>query len=183
MDKEGALNSNTCTGGRILCLDYARIIVAVLVIYGHITTRASVENVYIYAFHMPFFFLVSGMLHKYDGTIQWKKYTRSLLVPLLFFNILVWLIMVPLTYYCVKNGIVNYESKMGINYNNTLSVAFYDSFVKYLLLNCIMELHGSCLFCFIVNAWWMSFVAIDAESYLCYFYISFFLFIFSWGIR
>ena len=37
---------------------------------------------------MPFFFLVSGMLHKDMGCIAWKKYFKTLIVPFLFFNLL-----------------------------------------------------------------------------------------------
>ena len=53
---------------------------------------------YIYAFHMPFFFLVSGILHKYDGTIQIKKYARTLLIPFLFFNA-VFFVLKPICYW------------------------------------------------------------------------------------
>lgn len=73
---------------RIPYLDYARVIAAYLVIFGHLLLEDNqIPRYYIYAFHMPFFFLVSGMLHKLNGTIQWKKYLRTIGVPLLFFNL------------------------------------------------------------------------------------------------
>ena len=50
---------------------------------------------------MPFFFLVSGMLHKDRGGIAWKKYRKTLIVPFLFFNLL-FFILWPL---CWKIGI------------------------------------------------------------------------------
>ena len=34
---------------------------------------------------MPFFFLVSGMLHKYSGKMQIRKYVKTLIVPTCFF--------------------------------------------------------------------------------------------------
>lgn len=68
---------------RVAYLDYARVIVALLVIVGHLVTYDCRGNgrMYIYAFHMPFFFMVSGMLHKYKGAIEWRKYARTLLRP------------------------------------------------------------------------------------------------------
>ncbi len=68
---------------RVAYLDYARVIVALLVIVGHLVTYDCRGNgrMYIYAFHMPFFFMVSGMLHKYRGAIEWRKYARTLLLP------------------------------------------------------------------------------------------------------
>ena len=80
-------------------LDYARVFVAYLVIFAHLLpVKDLVIRPYIYAFHMPFFFLVSGILHKYDGTIQIKKYARTLLIPFLFFNA-VFFILKPICYW------------------------------------------------------------------------------------
>jgi len=74
---------------RLSYLDYARVFAAYLVILGPLL---SVNNTsirpYIYSFHMPFFFLVSGMLHKDRGGIAWNKYWKTLIVPFLFFNVL-----------------------------------------------------------------------------------------------
>lgn len=81
--------TNMKTTERLPYLDYARIFAAYLVILGHLlpTTDTNVR-IYIYSFHMPFFFLVSGMLHKDSGCIAWHKYWKTLVVPLLFFNLL-----------------------------------------------------------------------------------------------
>ena len=51
---------------RVAYLDYARVIVALLVLVGHLVTYDCRGNgrMYIYAFHMPFFFMVSGIRHK-----------------------------------------------------------------------------------------------------------------------
>lgn len=81
---------------RILYLDYSRVFVAYLVIFGHLMPEDNyIPRCFIYAFHMPFFFLISGMLHKFNGTIQWKKYLRTIGVPLLFFNLLFFIIINP----------------------------------------------------------------------------------------
>ena len=80
---------------RLPYLDYARVFVAYLVIFGHLLLKNDMTvRPYIYAFHMPFFFLVSGMLHKDTGSIAWKKYFKTLIIPFLFFN-LIFLILWP----------------------------------------------------------------------------------------
>lgn len=53
---------------RLPYLDYGRVFAAYLVIFGHLLlTDDTTIRPYIYSFHMPFFFLVSGMLHKDRG--------------------------------------------------------------------------------------------------------------------
>ena len=87
---------------RLPYLDYGRVFAAYLVIFGHLLlTDDTTIRPYIYSFHMPFFFLVSGMLHKDRGGIAWNKYWKTLIVPYLFFN-LVFFILWPL---CWKIGI------------------------------------------------------------------------------
>lgn len=83
---------------RILYLDYSRLFVAFLVVLGHMLP-VNDQNIrpFIYAFHMPFFCLASGILHKYNGTIQFKKYLRTIIRPYLFFNLL-FLIIHPLMF-------------------------------------------------------------------------------------
>ena len=71
---------------RIIWIDIMRGLLMFWVIFGHITEDKA-QIVYIYSFHMPFFFLVSGMLHKNRDGISWKKYWKTLIVPFLFFNL------------------------------------------------------------------------------------------------
>lgn len=75
------------TGKRIPYLDYAKIAITFFVVYGHLISTSAPERPYIYAFHMPFFFLVSGMLHKpkegfVNGVVE--AY-HKLFIPALFF--------------------------------------------------------------------------------------------------
>ena len=82
-------------------LDYGRIIAVFLVVLGHLYNGHNViPRQYIYAFHMPFFFLVSGMLHKYNGGVQWKKYLKTLLMPFFLFN-LVYVLCLSITHYTI----------------------------------------------------------------------------------
>lgn len=73
---------------RIVFLDVAKVVTTFLVVFAHLYSGSSQERLYIYSFHMPLFFVISGMLHKYDGTIQIKKYVRTILIPTLFFIVL-----------------------------------------------------------------------------------------------
>lgn len=54
---------------RIVWIDYAKVIGLFLVIFAHLytsegTDRSNVVRTYIYGFHMPFFFLISGCLYR-----------------------------------------------------------------------------------------------------------------------
>lgn len=72
--------------GRINFLDNAKILTVILVIFGHLYGTFSVERLYMYAFHMPLFFMISGMLHKHVGDgIQIKKYLKKILLPIIVF--------------------------------------------------------------------------------------------------
>ena len=74
---------------RIIYLDLARVLTMFLVVWGHFYNGDNiVPHHYIFSFHMPLFFLVSGMLHKYVGHVLWVKYMKTLLLPVLFFNII-----------------------------------------------------------------------------------------------
>lgn len=89
---------------RIVYLDYSRLFVVFLVIFGHMLPGDDhILRPYIYAFHMPFFCLASGILHKFNGTIQYKKYIKSIIYPYFFFNIL-FLIIHPLMFKLGFNG-------------------------------------------------------------------------------
>lgn len=87
--------------------------------------KMGLPDLYIYAFHMPFFFLISGMLHKYNGYVQWGKYTKALILPFLWFNVFTWLFLAPLFYY----GIVHLK---GLSIEGNFYTAFWEVFYYYL---------------------------------------------------
>lgn len=70
---------------RCYYLDFAKVITTFLVIFGHLYSADSVVRLYLYGFHMPLFFLVSGVFHKYTGKINWSHYSRTILWPILIF--------------------------------------------------------------------------------------------------
>ncbi len=83
---------------RIAYLDMARGIGMILVVMGHIEYVNMSLLQFIYAFHMPLFFLISGILiwekqeEKNNYIALWKKKLRSILLPYCFFSVLILLI-------------------------------------------------------------------------------------------
>lgn len=57
------------TEKRIEYIDIAKALGIMLVIAGHVTSSTTVIKKEIYAFHMPLFFMLSGMLLK-----EWNGY-------------------------------------------------------------------------------------------------------------
>ena len=66
---------------RCYYLDLTKVLATLLVILGHVFPEDSTVRFYIYAFHMPLFFLVSGIFHKCIGKINLKRYAQTLLWP------------------------------------------------------------------------------------------------------
>ncbi len=70
---------------RCYYLDLAKILATFLVILGHLYSSDSTVRLYIYAFHMPLFFMISGVFHKYKGKVNWTHYCKTLLWPIAVF--------------------------------------------------------------------------------------------------
>lgn len=70
---------------RIHILDYSKIFTALLVIYAHLYSVESETRLYIYSFHMPLFFIISGMFHKYENKININKYFKKIIIPAVFY--------------------------------------------------------------------------------------------------
>ncbi len=78
---------------RITWIDVARGIGIILVIYGHALDANSIRHL-IYAFHMPLFFFLSGIVFhhkKEDRFVPFlKKNVRSILIPYFIFAFITW---------------------------------------------------------------------------------------------
>lgn len=59
-------------------IDIIRGILICLVILGHAVEAQSKIHRYIYGFHMPCFFLISGYLNVYDSTVSMKEYSKKI---------------------------------------------------------------------------------------------------------
>ncbi len=81
------------TTKRISYIDMAKGIGIILVVFGHSGFPTPVMSQWISSFHMPLFFLLSGMLLSHTGAHEKpldttiKKKVRTILVPYLFFSI------------------------------------------------------------------------------------------------
>lgn len=72
---------------RLTALDSLRGFGILLVVLGHASRSASLVS-WIFSFHMPLFFIVSGMLfHERQFLDSFKKKVTRLLIPYLFFGI------------------------------------------------------------------------------------------------
>lgn len=98
---------------RYVFLDYTRIIAAYLVVLGHLLpVSGNVVKSFIYSFHISLFFLISGMLYKYNGQVQLQKYIKTILFPALFFYFVIGTLL----------GVMGYYSLFGMDYERMYSI-------------------------------------------------------------
>ena len=71
---------------RIEWIDIAKGITIFLVIIGHVSNNTTI-NYFIYSFHMPLFFIISGFLYKKKENYTKRKF-KSILIPYFIFSIL-----------------------------------------------------------------------------------------------
>lgn len=93
-------------------IDYAKTLGILLVVLGHFNNKFSDINGFIYCFHMPLFFLISGLLTSNESllfsfVIFIKQKTRRILVPYCLFQIIcaLWL----LTKVAFQGQTINYQ--------------------------------------------------------------------------
>ena len=68
---------------REVWVDYAKAILIFLMVLGHTPGTTGLPREFIYAFHMPAFFIISGYLYK---SHSWKRTFKSFFIPVLFFS-------------------------------------------------------------------------------------------------
>ena len=74
---------------RIIWLDIAIVITAFLVVYTHLFTSDDPFRLWVYTFHMPLFFLISGFFHKDKEVFQSVlDNIYRLIIPAFFFLLL-----------------------------------------------------------------------------------------------
>ena len=91
-------------------IDMLRGIGALLVLLGHLVPETSKLKFYIYSFHMPMFFFISGYLFKYKNNIKYliKDKFKKLIIPYFVFNVISLVITVILgTRYSIKDIFFN----------------------------------------------------------------------------
>lgn len=80
---------------RIEYIDMAKALGMLTIVWGHILLEGW-SNIYVYSFHIPLFFFLSGMMFdggKYHSLVELiKRRWKTLLLPYLMFSIVTWII-------------------------------------------------------------------------------------------
>lgn len=79
---------------RIEWLDFCKAVGIILVVLGHVMLGSTISKVYIYGFHMPLFFFLSGIVfdrRKYDFRAFIRRRFDTIIVPYVFFYLITWL--------------------------------------------------------------------------------------------
>lgn len=84
---------------RVVHIDIAKGIVIFLMVIGH-TSIPEIASKWIWSFHMPFFFFISGVLFNYHKYGEWgafaKSRIRQLVIPYILMSITVFIALYPL---------------------------------------------------------------------------------------
>lgn len=94
LEKQPVLLNNTSRTNidRIAYIDIAKAIGIILMVIGHCIPYGSFANKYIYYFHMPLFFILSGIcfdFNKYkDASVFLRKKVKQILFPFIVFFVL-----------------------------------------------------------------------------------------------
>lgn len=101
---------------RLDYLDYTKGLCILLVVLGHIYDSSNILRIWIYSFHMPLFFIISGMLVKHTNVkersiknIIISKF-KTLIVPYIFLELIaifVWMITNEFTLQSLKWNIMD----------------------------------------------------------------------------
>lgn len=124
---------------RIKVLDNTKGFLILLIIIGHVFTEGFLHDI-IYTFHVPAFFIISGMTLKKQPIIQFiSKKFRSLIIPMLSFEIL----------FCISVKVFANDSQSPFGYlynlvslhfncsvNWFLFTLFFASIISLILISC-----------------------------------------------
>ena len=86
---------------RVNWIDWGKVFAIYLVVLGHLVSNDGTEgriHDFIYLFHMPFFFFISGLLFKIkENNIRdlFSRIWRSLIIPYIFLNLLSDIFLIP----------------------------------------------------------------------------------------
>ena len=118
--KEGLIK-NTATP-RIEFLDFVKGIAIICVIMGHSGQTTSLHNLFVFSFHMPIFFIISGFLLAESksitlslGEMAYKK-VRRLILPYLVTGLIIFLVQLVIELYKVITTFYSF------NYNIIFSI-------------------------------------------------------------
>ena len=143
---------------REIWIDMLRGMGALLVLLGHLVSGTSQLKFYIYSFHMPMFFFISGYLFKYKKNIKYlvKDKIKKLIVPYFIFSIISLVITVLLgTRYSIKEIVYGLLFIKGaIPWNSSLwffIILFYDIIVTNIIFMFVKERKKLLFVIFVLN--------------------------------
>ncbi len=130
-------------------IDVLKGIGAILVLFGHLVPYNSRLKIYIYSFHMPLFFFISGYLFRYDKNISKFTYKKikSLLLPYIVFSVISFNVSYFLEgiYLSRREALYNILFLKGVNSFNTslwfLITMFFSVMIFELLFKLIDKLN------------------------------------------
>ena len=102
-------NAAAASSQRLEYIDIAKGIGIFLVVIGHCVDRGGLPSIYIFSFHMPLFFILSGLCFnekKYSDFLPFfKKRVRTLFLPLIYFSVILLLLtaLVGNDFYTIEN--------------------------------------------------------------------------------
>ena len=106
---------------KINYIDYSKGIAILFVIFGHVYSGNNIATTWIYSFHMPLFFIISGFLLKLNKNKDTKsmilKKFKSLMVPYILFSIisiLGYYLINDLSHMVLKKSIFNTITLFGV---------------------------------------------------------------------
>lgn len=128
---------------RIYWVDYAKTIGIFLVILAH-TPLLESANIFIYVFHMPLFFFISGYLFSFDKHPTFKAFItrrfKQLIIPYFFFNVATYIF-----WFFVGRKFGN-DASLEIKWFEPILGMFYAKGSAPWLIHCIPLWFISCLF-------------------------------------
>ena len=132
---------------RIEYLDVAKFIGLALVCFCHIPLPEGNFHVWVYSFHMPLFFLISGVFFSPERFSVGKS-AMQLLVPFILFNILAWLISLVIG--SLSAGFIKIPA---VNYNGLLHGSYPIGPSLFLLSLCIIRIFAGLVLKYLNNFW------------------------------
>ncbi|WP_340820846.1 acyltransferase family protein [Methanolobus sp. WCC4] len=160
-------------------IDTAKGIGILLVVVGHAPINTKITRI-IFAFHMPFFFFISGYLfnyQKYKGHIKQFTFnkTKRLIIPYFFTNLFILSTLVLIS--CIRTTSINFElfsieNFIGIIYGNGAPLFPATTYTNWI---CVPSWFLVCLFCSNILLYFILTVYENKSTFLSYSLILFFI--------
>lgn len=176
------------TSPRFDYIDIAKSLGMLLIIWGHIHL-VGWSNAFVYAFHIPLFFFLSGMVfdeNRYPNFINFlKKKVVSLLVPYVIYSVLTWVVWV-LYIYMTGNRTIDIWMPLAETFIAQGSGGFLVHNVPLWFVTCLFVVEVAYYFIQKIQKWLRIaiLIALPVSSYLLISYVHIFDFtLMPWNIE